>query len=316
MSPAPRVLHRAADLGRPAGGVCLALGMFDGVHLGHQHLVQTALGDARRLGASAVVVTFDPHPLRVVRPDRAPRLLQSLPQRVRHLARLGPDAVLVVPFDAALSRVDGADYIRSLADGFGTIRSVTVGQSFQFGHNRSGDVALLRQLGHAMGFGVNAVPPVHAGGELVSSTRVRAALREGRLGTVSDLLGRPYAIAGTVVHGDGRGRGLGFATANIEVADLELPPLGVYAAHVGLDGRRHGAVLNLGVRPTLGASTPAPRLEVHLFEFEGDLYGRELEVELEARLRPEQRFESLDALQEQVARDIAAARELLGLPAT
>jgi len=311
VNPATRVLQQPADLGRPASGACLALGMFDGVHIGHQHLVRVLLDDARRLGVPAVVVTFDPHPLRVVRPDRAPRLLQSLPQRLRALAALGPDAILVVPFDEALSRVDGADFIRTLADGFHHLRSVTVGESFQFGHDRSGDVPLLRRLGAALGFGVNAVAPVRDDGQPVSSTRVRTALREGRLDEVARLLGRPYSIAGTVVPGDRRGHALGFPTANLDVPERELPPLGVYPARLVVDGIRHDAVLNLGNRPTVDAAATVPRLEIHVLDFDGDLYGRELEVEFGARLRPEHRFESLDALRAQIARDVAAARGAL-----
>ncbi len=307
MNPPARVLHDPAELGRPAGGVCLALGMFDGVHVGHRHLVGVALDDARRLGVPAIVVTFDPHPLRVVRPERAPRLLQTVAERIRSLAALGPDAVYLVRFDAALSRVGGADYIRSLADAFGCLRSITVGKGFQFGHDRSGDVPLLRHLGTDLGFSVNGVEPVQIDGEPVSSTRVRTALRDGRIDDVARLLGRPYSISGTVVHGDHRGRTLGFPTANVGVADRELPPFGVYPARVVLDGIRHEAVLNLGSRPTLDANATTPRLEVHLIGFDGDLYGRGIEVEFGARLRPEQRFESLDALRARIARDVADA---------
>ncbi len=309
MSPDPRLLRQPAELGRPPGGVCLALGMFDGVHLGHQQVVSRARSDARQLAATSVVVTFDPHPLRIVRPDRAPRLLQSLPQRIRALATLAPDAILVVPFDAALSRVTGSDFIRSLADGFGRLQSITVGEAFHFGHLRSGDVALLRTLGAELGFSVNALPPVQSEGAPVSSTRVRTALREGRWDEVTRLLGRPYSAAGTVIHGDHLGRTLGFPTANLDTDGRELPPTGVYAARATIDGRQWVAVLNLGTRPTVTQPGSEPRIEVHVLDYSGDLYGCELEVEFVRRLRSEQTFASVEVLRDQIARDVEAARQ-------
>ena len=261
--------------------------------------------------ATAVVVTFDPHPQRILRPENAPRLLQSLSQRLRALSALGPDATMVVSFDTALSRVPGAEFIRSLADGFGRLRSITVGETFHFGYQRSGNIGLLRTLGAELGFVVDAVAPVQLDGGPISSTRVRNELSAGRLDEVARLLGRPYCAAGTVIHGDHLGRSLGFPTANIDVSGRALPPSGVYAAQVALEGRPHQAVLNLGVRPTVALPAPEPRLEVHLLEYSGDLYGRELEVEFIRLLRPEQKFASVEALQEQIRRDVEAAREAL-----
>jgi len=306
-----RTLGDPADLGRPLGGVCIALGMFDGVHLGHQHVVRQAILDSRALGARAVVVTFHPHPLSVVFPERAPRLLQSLPQRFRALGALGVDATLPIAFTPELASVDGASFIRNLAAGLGRIRSITVGQGFHFGNKRSGNVPLLRTLGRDLGFVTHAAAPIHVGAERVSSTRIRAALREGRLGHVAELLGRPYALAGTVVVGRQLGRQLGFPTANLDVPELELPPSGVYAARVRIGDVDHQAVLNLGVRPTVDAHATLPRLEVHLLDFSGDLYGQELEVEFVRILRPERKFSSLDALREQIARDAQTARDAL-----
>jgi riboflavin kinase/FMN adenylyltransferase len=292
-------------------GVCLALGMFDGVHLGHQHVVRQALLDARALGARSVVATFDPHPLAVVRPEKAPRLLQPLSQRLDEISRLGAEAALVLRFDAEFSRRTGEQFVRGLAGGFGRLRSFTVGAGFQFGHGRSGNVPLLRTLGREFGFGVNAMAPIHIGAEVVSSTRVRAELREGRLGHVAELLGRPYSISGPVVAGDRIGRTLGFPTANLDVTGLELPPTGVYAARVRHPGGEHPAALNLGFRPTLGSPEPQLRFEVHLIGFEGDLYGSTVSVEFVRQLRAERRFPGLDALKAQIARDVAAAAELL-----
>ena len=298
---------------RPFGphGVCLALGMFDGVHLGHQHVIRQSRIDARTRGATTVVATFDPHPLTVVRPDKAPRLLQSLPQRIATLESQGADAVLVLRFDEALSRKSGEAFVRELVDGFGGLRSFTVGQGFHFGQGRSGNVPLLRSLGRELGFSVNAVAPIHIGTEVVSSTRVRGALRDGKLGLVAELLGRPYSIVGQVVRGDQLGQSLGFPTANIDVEGLELPPFGVYAARARHSGGEFPAAVNLGLRPTLRSSQPQLRFETHLIGHEGDLYGRELSVELVRFLRPERRFAHLDALKAQIGRDIVAAQKAL-----
>jgi riboflavin kinase/FMN adenylyltransferase len=188
-----------------------------------------------------------------------------------------------------------------------TLRSITVGQGFHFGRERSGNVALLRTLGKELGFRVNAMAPIHIGDEVVSSTRVRAALREGELAHVSELLGRPYALAGRVVEGDRIGRQLGFPTANLDVAGLELPPFGVYAVRVHHKDLDYLGALNIGIRPTV-SNESAFRFEVHLLDFEGDLYGCELKVEFIHRLRPEKKFGSVDALREQIGRDIAAVR--------
>ncbi|MFM8879697.1 MAG: riboflavin biosynthesis protein RibF [Verrucomicrobiota bacterium] len=298
---------------RPFGphGVCLALGMFDGVHLGHQHVLRQARIDARTRGATTVAATFDPHPLMVVRPDKAPRLLQSLPQRIATLESQGADAVLVLRFDEALSRKSGEAFVRELVDGFGGLRSFTVGQGFHFGQGRSGNVPLLRSLGRELGFSVNAVAPIHIGTEVVSSTRVRGALRDGKLGLVAELLGRPYSIVGPVVRGDQLGQSFGFPTANLDVEGLELPPFGVYAARARHSAGEFPAAVNLGLRPTLQSPRPQLRFEAHLIGYDGDLYGRDLSVELVRFLRPERRFANLDALKAQIGRDIAAAQKAL-----
>ncbi len=285
--------------------------MFDGIHLGHQHVVRQALLDARAMGANSVVASFDPHPLTVVRPEKAPRLIQSLTGRLDQIRRLGADAALVLRFDAVFSQRTGEEFVRSLAGGFGRLRSFTVGQGFHFGHGRSGNVALLRGLGRELGFTVNAMAPIHIGAEVVSSTRVRAALREGRLGHVAELLGRPYSISAKVVKGDQLGRTLGFPTANLEVDGLELPPVGVYAVWVRVQGQEYPGALNLGFRPTVALSKPQMRLEVHLINFNADLYGQTILVEWVKLVRTEKRFSGLPALRAQIARDVAAVTTLL-----
>lgn len=286
--------------------------MFDGVHLGHQHVIRQAWLDARALGARAAVVTFDPHPLAIVAPERAPQLLQSVAERVRIIGDLGADAVIVMRFDAETSRVSGEQFVRDLARGFGRLRSFTVGAGFQFGHGRSGDVPLLQRLGPELGFVVHATAPIHIGDEIVSSTRIRSALRSGALGLVAELLGRPYTIAGRVQPGDRLGRQLGFPTANLDVTGLALPPLGVYAVRVRHRNRDWLGALNLGRRPTVTGGDAPVRCEVHLLDFDEEIYGEELRVEFTALLRAERRFAGLDALRVQIVSDIASIREMLG----
>jgi riboflavin kinase/FMN adenylyltransferase len=293
--------------------------MFDGVHLGHQHVIRSALNDALTHGAPSTVLTFDPHPLRVVWPDRAPRLLQPLAQRLRRFAELGVGTTLVHPFTPDIARWSGEQFIRHLVTEARGIRSLNVGEGFQFGHGRSGNVSLLRELGRELGFSVHVAPPVALGGEVVSSSRIRQCLRDGRLEHVAELLGRPYALSGVVQPGDQRGRQLGFPTANLDVDGLELPPFGVYAARVRritppASADDWAAVLNMGVRPTVSGAggEPSIRFEVHLLGFQGDLYGQELEVTLVQFLRPERRFESLEALRDQIARDCESAVVALG----
>ena len=284
--------------------------MFDGVHLGHQHVIRQAVIDAATLGGIAVVMTFDPHPLQILAPAHAPALLQSLVQRVRSISAMGVHAVWTAPFDAALSQKPGDDFIRDIVAQLPTLRSVSVGKDFQFGRARSGNVTLLQTLGREFGFRVHALSPIAVGGITVSSTRIRETLRRGDLDHVAELLGRPYAIAGAVVQGDQRGRTLGFPTANLDITRLALPPLGVYAARTQIRGKTHLAAVNLGIRPTLHEPNPVPRCEAHLLDFDGDLYGSYLELEIVAFIRPEQAFPSLPELRAQIERDIASVRDL------
>lgn len=285
--------------------------MFDGVHLGHQHVIRQALLDARASGARSAVVTFDPHPLAVVAPDRAPKLLQSVAERVRIIGELGADAVVLMPFGVETSRVPGEEFVRELARRFGRLRSFTVGSGFQFGHGRSGDVPLLQRLGSELGFVVHATAPIRIGDDVVSSTRIRAALRAGQLGLVAELLGRPYTIAGPVLSGDRLGRQLGFPTANLDVAGLELPPLGVYAVRVRHRDQEWLGALNIGRRPTVAGQEAPVRCEVHLLDFHEEIYGQELRIEFTTHLRPEIRFSDLSALRSQIASDIDLVRQML-----
>lgn len=307
-----KIIYHARELGTPPQKVCVAIGVFDGVHLGHQQVIRQTITDARQHTAQAVAITFDRHPSAVVAPERTPPLIYSLSQKLRVLAALGIDATFLIRFDRAFSLQTGEDFIRSLAQDIGRIYSICVGSNFTFGHKRAGNVALLKTLGQNFNFAVHGLAAVSLDGKIVSSTRIREAIRNGHVDAASQMLGRPYAIAGNVVKGDQLGRKLGFPTANLEVNGLVLPPAGVYAAHAQVRDRTYQAVVNIGRRPTVEKDAPEIRVEAHLLEFSGDLYGDELELTVLDKLRPEQRFQSLDALKQQIERDIAAARILFG----
>lgn len=288
--------------------VCLAIGVFDGVHLGHQQIIRQTVAEARQHEAAALIVTFDPHPATIVAPHRVPPMIYSLPQKLRTIESLGPDALLLIHFNEAFSEQTGEVFIRRLAADLGQLQSICVGADFTFGHKRSGDVKLLQRLGAELKFTVHGMAALALDGQPVSSTRIREAVRAGNLDAASQMLGRAYSIAGRVVHGGQIGNQLGFPTANLDTAGLLLPSGGVYAAHVDFGGKNYRAVLNIGHRPTLKSPAPELRVEVHLLDFAGDLYGQEMEITFASRLRDEQKFASLDELKAQIARDITEAR--------
>lgn len=302
------ILTTAAELHASPRKVCVAIGVFDGVHLGHQQVIRQTLADARQHESVPVVLTFDRHPSTVVAPDRVPPMLYSLPQKLRTIESLGIANTLLIHFDRTFSQQTGEQFIRSLARDFGQLHSICVGADFTFGHKRSGNVPLLQQLGAELHFTVHGLAAVALDGEPVSSTRIREAIRTGDLDAASQMLGREYAIAGTVIRGDQLGRKLGYPTANLDVTGLVLPPNGVYAVHARVAGREHRGALNLGLRPTLASPTPRLQCEVHLLDFAEEIYGAELELTFAAKLRDEQKFPDLAALQSQIHRDLAAAR--------
>jgi riboflavin kinase/FMN adenylyltransferase len=307
-----RIIHQSTDLSARGRKVCVAIGVFDGVHLGHQQVIRQMIADAEQHEAVAVVITFDRHPNSVVAPDRTPELIYSLSQKLRAIQSLGAEVTWLIHFDEDFSRQTGEQFIRNLARDFGHIQSVCVGSTFTFGHKRSGNIELLRKLGAELRFTVHGLAAVALDGETVSSTRIRDAIRAGELDAASQMLGRGYALSGTVVRGDGIGKKFGYPTANIDTRGLVLPPNGVYAAHARLGAHVHRAALNIGVRPTLNEQTPQRRVEVHLLDFKAEIYDQELEVTFAGKLRDEHKFESVDALRAQIARDVTAARDLFG----
>lgn len=292
-----------AGLGRPV----LTIGNFDGVHLGHRALIAATRARADRDGAPTAVLTFDPAPRDVLRPGNPIPRIQSLDRKLVHLEKAGADAVVVQPFDRALAAVEPEDFAeRFLATALG-VRAIVIGREFRFGRGRRGDAALLRER---LGVDVVEVAPVCDTIGVVSSSRIREALGRGQVALAMALLGRPHELVGGVVEGDRRGRTIGFPTANLVPSGGMLPPNGVYAVRVDTgDGEPRPGVANLGIRPTFGASSV--RLEVHLLDFDGDLYGQRLVVGLVDRIRDERRFSSIDALIAQIRADAAEARRRL-----
>lgn len=303
-------LESLRTLGWPTPAV--TVGNFDGVHRGHRALVDAVRAAADRLGGWAGALTFDPHPARLLAPERAPATLLPLSRRAALLGAAGLDALAVLPFTPQIANLAPTAFAEQVLRGALGARAVVVGEGFRFGRGRGGDVSELRRLGRLLGFEVHTLAPVLQQGEPVSSTRVRLALAAGDVEQAAALLGRPYDIEGLVVHGDARGRSLGFPTANLEPEVELLPRAGVYAGRCALPGETlalRAAVVNIGSRPTFAGRQV--RVEAHLLDFSADLYAQSLRVELHARLRDEQRFAGPAALVEQIHADVRAARSCL-----
>ena len=305
-----RVLRSIGDLSLVRGPVVIAAGVFDGVHLGHQAVLRSALDAALEVNGTSVALTFDPHPVRILRPSSAPRLLTSAAHKLRLIEEIGFEDALVVRFDQAFAQVDPKEFVRSLVEAAHPLSHVCVGQGWLFGRGRKGNGDLLRSLGAEYGFQTIEVSPVLVEGERVSSTLIRLGVESGDLGAVSRLLGRRYTILGTVQHGEEIGRKLGFPTANLAAHNEQFPPDGVYAVEVRFDGQTFPGVANIGSRPTVSESGKR-LLEVHLLDFSGDLYGHDIETAFVHFLRPEKKFSGLAALKAGIAEDVAQARRLL-----
>jgi len=296
----------------PLRGSILALGNFDGFHLGHQAVVNRAIQRAFHERRPAIVATFDPHPVKFFKPDVPPFRLSTLDQREELFKHAGADAMLVFEFNAGLAATDAEGFVRDVLAGRIGAAGVITGDDFSFGKGRTGDPALLKTLGEAHGVIAEAVPQVLLDGERISSGRIRDALVDGDTSTATHMLTRPYTIAGTVQRGDARGRELGFPTANLELGDYQRPKYGIYAVRVTLDdSSEHAGVASLGVRPTF--EPPQELLEAYIFDFAGDLYGRTIDVALHAYIRKEKKFDSVDALVVQMQDDEAKARKLFAV---
>jgi len=300
-----------ARFGKNGKRAVVTIGNFDGVHRGHQKILQSVVERSRKTGALATVLTFFPHPVRVLRPAAAPSMLATLDQRLAAFDAVGIDAVLVVRFDATLSEMNAEEFAkRFLVD---TLRAeaVLVGANFRFGHKQLGDVKLLEEFGTRWDFEVEILKPVVDGGEVISSSAIRQALRDGRVDDARRMLGRPYALEGEIRPGTGQGRKLIVPTLNLATEQEMLPKTGVYVTEVVVNGKTYGSATNVGMRPTFNGT--GITIESHLLDFNENLTGGKMEVRFLARLRDEQKFPSFEALREQVLKDIESARLLYEL---
>ncbi len=301
-----------SDLPIPAKlrGSIMALGNFDGFHAGHQAVVGRAIEQARAEGRPAIVATFDPHPIRLFRPDAPHFRISSLDQRERLFGEAGADAMMVFRFNAEMAALSAEQFVDMLCERF-AVAGVVTGEDFTFGKARSGNIAALRELGAERGMSAQVVTAVRdGGGGVVSSSRIRAALAAGDCASATQMLTRPFAIRGEVIHGDKRGRTIGYPTANMDLGEYVRPAYGIYAVRATLpDGRVIDGAANLGIRPTF--DPPKELLETFLLDFAGDLYGQTIEIALIERLRGEEKFDGLDALVAQMDRDVAKVRMIL-----
>jgi len=300
-----RELHLLPVLDHPV----VALGNFDGVHLGHRAILKAAIDRAHVARGKAFALTFDPLPAKVLAPQRAPQMLMTTADKLEYLRDSGLDGVLVLPFDLALSRLAPRDFVHDYLLVKLGVEAVVVGHSVSFGHKRAGNAAVMVELGHDFGFETVVVGPVKVGGVEVSSTKVREVIAAGDLSQAARLLGRYHFLRGTVVHGRERGRTIGFPTANLDSETECIPPDGVYATRVVLPQGAYPSITNIGMRPTFQES--ARSIEAHIFDFNRDIYDHTIKLEIIERVRPERKFESAAALGQQIALDLKRAKEIL-----
>lgn len=303
-----RVIRGYRELGLDLRAPAVTIGNFDGVHRGHQQVMRSALDEARRRGVVAVACTFDPHTVRVLRPAASPRLLQTLDQRLRAIGELGIDVAVVIPFDLEVARTPHEEFVDGFLVGQLHVGSLHLSKGFSFGKDKAGNREYLERRSAACGFHVVRVPALVAGGAPISATRIRALLARGAVAEAHELLDRPFALAGRVVQGAGRGDLLAARTANLAVANEVLPARGVYATEARLGARRYPAATNVGVRPTFGEDGPVT-VEAHLLDYGGGpLYGEAIELCFLERLRDERQFPSPHELRRQIAADVRAVR--------
>src|SRR5213596_2404688 len=303
-------LRSIPELSELRGPVFLAIGVFDGVHRGHEAVIATSAGHAQAQNGTPVVVTFDPHPMKVLRPQEAPHLLTATQHKVALIRILGVRHLLITPFDKHFAATEPEEFVEQLVQRSNPLREICVGHQWSFGKSRRGNLELLKKLGAQFDFNVVGIPPVTVNGEVVSSTTIRQAVEAGDLRKAAEMLGRAYTILGTVVRGDDLGKKIGFPTANLSAHNEQFPPNGVYFAEARLEGVAYPGVVNLGYRPTVSSSKTERILEIHLLDFDRDIYGKDLELRFIRYLRPETKFESVEALVRQIGLDVKQARKL------
>jgi riboflavin kinase/FMN adenylyltransferase len=304
------ILRSIPELEQLKGPLFLAIGVFDGVHRGHQAVISTSASHAQSAKGMPVVVTFDPHPEKVLRPSAAPHLLTATQHKIGLIRNLGVAHLLIIKFDRQFAATSPEDFVKQLVAHSKPLREICVGHEWSFGKDRRGNLDLLKKLGGQFDFDVVGIPPVKVNGTVVSSTAIRQAIENGDFGKAAEMLGREYAILGTVVCGDNLGKKIGFPTANLSARSEQFPPNGVYVAEARIGGTLHHGVVNLGVRPTVSSGKSERVLEIHLLDFNRDIYGEDIEVRFVKYLRAEKKFENVDALVRQIDADVRKARQL------
>ena len=304
------ILRSIPELERLRGPLFLAIGVFDGVHRGHQAVISTSADHAAASKGTPVVVTFDPHPEKVLRPQAAPHLLSATEHKIALIHTLGVEHLLIITFDKQFAATEPEDFVQKLVIHSKPLHEICVGHEWSFGKNRRGNLDLLKRLGAKFNFDVVGIPPVKVNGAVVSSTAIRQAIEKGDLAKAAEMLGREYTILGTVTRGDNLGKKIGFPTANLSAHSEQFPPNGVYVAEARIDGELYRGVINLGIRPTVSSGKSERVLEIHLFDFNRDIYGHDVEVRFLKFLRPEKKFQDLDTLVQQIRQDVEQARQL------
>ena len=316
-----RILHSLEALRQVKLPVVAAAGFFDGVHLGHRTVIDSTIARARAIHGEAWLLTFDPHPMRVLNPTAAPPLLTATPHKLRVLERLDLDGCLVLPFTRAFAATEAEDFAAQLIAISPPLTELVVGENWRFGHRGSGHPPLLSQLSEGTPLTVTVAPPMAWEAETISSTRIRSAVQRGNIDEATAMLGRPFSVLGTVEHGEGIGRQLGYPTANLDAHHEVLPPFGIYAARALIcrageaperEAQLLDGVVSFGVRPTIETKgKPKPVFELHILDHEQDLYGMDIEIFFVSRLRDEEKFASIDQLKSQIAHDVEDSRRIL-----
>jgi len=305
-----KVIHSISDLASLPGPLFLAIGVFDGVHRGHQAVISTSARHAHAADGTPVVVTFDPHPAKVLRPNDAPHLLTAREHKIDLIRALGVAHLLIIEFNQKFAATPPEEFVRQLISHSKPLHEICVGHEWSFGRNRAGNLTLLKSLGAELGFNVVGIPPVMGDGHVVSSTAIRNAVKTGKFDEAAAMLGRPYSILGTVTGGEKLGTKFGFPTANLSAHSEQFPPDGVYFAEAWIDGVLYHGVVNLGIRPTVAQGEAQRILEIHILDFAEDIYGKNVEVRFLQYLRPERKFPNIDALIQQIEVDVQQARKL------
>lgn len=302
-----KIFHGTDNAGILRGTV-LTLGVFDGLHLGHQKIMETVVSRAKSVGAHPTAITFDPHPRSVLYPENAPPLLQTLDQRLANFEVLGIEQAIVIRFDKDFAAQNAEVFLRDIVYERLQAKEVFLGKGFAFGKNRGGNIELLKRMSRELGFYADEVEEVTLRGQRISSSKIRELLKDGKVNLTRRMLGRPYGIEGQIIHGDQRGRTIGFPTANLKPTNRVIPKFGVYATANLIDGVWRRSITNVGVRPTFDGDQ-APSIESYIFDFDGDLYGDVLRVRFLHRIRDERKFSGIDELKAQIAKDSQTARD-------